>query len=210
MGKLAMSRRCIVCDQEFSWHKGLRPTKPNRCCSHVCNGRLSAFNRGFLCWRAPENELALKLVADGVTVNEMAAMMGFGPRAVLHHLRRLQAPYLGEGMLWSDEEMELLRDFAPVMQSGQISELTGRSVSAIDGKIRGLKIKRPASFYVEHDRLFHMLPPDLQEVIRLHNKLKRKLRDEEHCRSEAAPVLATRDARRSRAQSRSPANATNG
>ncbi len=77
----------------------------------------------------------------------------------------------------------MLADMAPSMSNKELAELLGRSAESIERCLKRNGISRPPTFYLERGMPFHAYPPELQEVIRLHNKVKRLLTDEEHRRS---------------------------
>lgn len=187
----------IVCGQVVRAQKGSREDRINKCCSAEYSGRLGVRNRGLACWTALDDDLVRRLLAEGMVAREISVLMGFHLHTILLRLRRLGISQVAP---WSAEEVQLLKDVAPVMRTSQIARLTGRSIGAIKEKIRFLDIKRPASFCVEHGLSYHLLPPDLKEVIGLQKKLKRKLRDEEHRRLAATPLRATRNTQRPGAQ----------
>lgn len=76
----------------------------------------------------------------------------------------------------------MLADMAPCMSNKELSELLGRSAQSIHRCLKRNGIFRPPAFYFEHGRPFDAYPPELQEVIRLQNKVKRLLNNEEHRR----------------------------
>lgn len=76
----------------------------------------------------------------------------------------------------------MLADLAPSMSNEELGELLGRPAESIERCLKRNGILRPPTFYLERGMPFHAYPPELQEVIRLHNKVKRLLKNEKHRR----------------------------
>lgn len=193
MRKLAAKNECVVCGCHIEW--SLKDRK-QQVCSRVCNSQLVTRTGSYAWWGEAEDELLRKLRAEGLGSKLIAALMGSDANVIRLYSRRYGLPKGDHHLPWSKEDVALLQDLLPFMRYAEIGELMGRTEWAITSKIQYSGIARPPSYYIELGRTFLILPPELREVIVLHNKLKRKLRDEKHSRLEAASVRATRGAKR--------------
>lgn len=70
-----------------------------------------------------------------------------------------------------------------------IAAALGRTVPAIRLRAKSeLKVQRPLSYYASLGQDYRILPAEVRELLTINNKLKKRLRDEEHRRSAGKSV----------------------
>lgn len=173
--------RCVSCGVTFDSRPRNTWKRPKIFCSARCAGLAS--------WAATEaaelsaqRDALIKALMSTETDSTIAALLGTSRTSIAHRRKKLRLLHQ-DPVVWSEDEKRMLADMAPSMSNNELSELLGRSAESIERCLKRNGIKRPPSFYFERGKPFYAYPPELQEVIRLHNKVKRQLRDEEHRRS---------------------------
>lgn len=164
--------------------------RPKVVCSRRCAGLMRWAATGAAPITAQRDALikALMYTEKGSTI---AALLGTSRITISLRRQKLGLLHQQPFAPWSEEEKSMLADMAPCMSNKELSELLGRTAQSIQRCLKRNGIARPAAFYLERGTPVHAYPPELQEVIRLHNKVKRKLDEkEDHRRSARSPVRA--------------------
>lgn len=190
-GHAAEWRECAVCQACFLSRLSAVRKGGGRYCSSRCLGYAGATKRGFSVWAREEDELLSKLFSAEVLDVEIAALMGVAAQTVLQHKRRLGLCRPVVWPAWSKTEDGLLQELADIFGNQEIGAFLGRTKSAVYERLRKLGVVRSASFYLERGMPFQAYPPELQEVIRLHNKVRRKLDEKEDHRRPARSSVRT-------------------
>ena len=173
--------KCVSCGAMFDSRRREAGRKPKIVCSLRCAGLARWAATGAAAMSAQRDAL-IKALMSTETDSMIAALLGTSRTSISHRRQKLRLLHQ-QPILWSEDEKRMLADMAPSMSNNELSELLGRSAESIHRCLKRNGIKRPPTFYFERVKPFHAYPPELQEVIRLHNKVKRRLGDEEHRRS---------------------------
>lgn len=161
--------------------------RPKVVCSLRCAGLRRWAATGAATITAQRDAL-IKALMSTETDSTIAALLGTSRASISHRRHKLRLLHR-QPILWSEDEKRMLADMAPSMSNVELSELLGRSAQSIRRCLNRNGISRPPTFYLERGRPFDAYPPELQEVIRLHNKVKRKLDEtEDHSRPARSPV----------------------
>ncbi len=196
-------------------------------------------------WSAEEDQLLLEMTAAGLTCEDVGALLDRSSDAV-----RVRRPCLSSPtkltVRWTECEDTLLRELCPLMNYRQLGALLGRSLHAVESRMRTIDAPTPMAVrpkWTEHeDAVLHqhyphmpnralaaLLPgrttravtahaaatglsksaqyyfdsglkrfvqfvPELQELRRLSQKLRKALADEERRRSSGDAVRRPRSA----------------
>lgn len=173
--------KCVSCGVMFDSRPKNAWKRPKKLCSARCSGLAGWAATGAAAISAQRDAL-IKALMSTETDSTIAALLGTSRTAIAQRRQRLRLLHQ-QPVLWSEGEKRMLADMAPSMSNSELSELLGRSAQSIGRCLKRNGISRPPTFYLERGQPFNDYPPELQEVIRLHNKVKRRLRDEEHRRS---------------------------
>lgn len=156
--------------------------RPRVVCSRRCAGLKRWAATGAAAITAQRDALIEALMSTE-TDSTIAALLGTSRTSISHRRKKLRLLHQRPLSPWSEDEKRMLADMAPSMSNKELAELLGRSAESIQRCLKRNGISRPPTFYFERGRPFDAYPPELQEVIRLQNKVKRLLTDEEHRRS---------------------------
>lgn len=124
-----------------------------------------------------------------LTNQELGNLLGISPHAARYRRYRL-------GLIKSSPPLKLSLDpdevdlFFALFQTERlrfIAEIFGLSIRQVRHKAIVLGWKRPASYYNTHPSLLHHnYPPELREVIRLNNQLRKALGEQYRCSARAS------------------------
>lgn len=175
--------KCISCGVTFEGCYRYRCSQKKVACSARCAGIASRVSDGRAAVTVLRDTLIRSLMPCA-TDSMIAALLGTSRSVIEQRRRKLglihkQPPFLP----WTEPEKRLIEDLAPCMSNEELAELLGRPPRSVERCVRRLGVVRPPLYYIERGMAFHAYPPELQEVIRLHNKVKRALKNEEHRRS---------------------------
>lgn len=175
----ALRSGCVVCGGPFPDRKIERPER--KCCSSRCSSFWARVKFGLPVWTAHEDSMLRVLSADGFTNLEISALLAFNKTTVLK--KKAELSLTTRACEWGEAETDVLRDLYEILGNAELSALLGRSLSSVTTKLKKMKLKRPASWYLARGLPYLAYPPELQEVIQLQGKLKRQLKNEKHRRS---------------------------
>lgn len=164
--------------------------RPRVVCSRRCAGLRRWAATGAAAITAQRDALIEALMSTE-TDSTIAALLGTSRTSIAHRRKKLGLLHQRPFYPWRADEKRMLADLAPSMSNKELAELLGRPAESIERCLKRNGILRPPTFYLERGMPFHAYPPELQEVIRLHNKVKRRLDEkEDHRRSTRSPVRA--------------------
>lgn len=135
-------------------------------------------------WTVNHTALLLAVVAS-CTDSEAAELFGRSVRSVTatRYKFGLRKPYPGDFAGYSEYEDAMLVDLYPHVSNSELAQLLGRSKSSVRGRAIKLGLAKTTERLIEAHSAHLLLPREVRELMVLNNKLKKRLRDEEHRRS---------------------------
>ncbi|WP_422099133.1 hypothetical protein [Variovorax sp.] len=81
------------------------------------------------------------------------------------------------GCAWSPAEDALLRDLYPQQRTSDVVALLGRTRGSVESRAEALQLRKSSEYYLAHGLTFHAYPQELKDILRLLNRLKRRIRE---------------------------------